>query len=152
VGKDWRFKRTALARWVEAQRPSRSRRRRVLVVDDERVVRELARCALERAGFAVCTASSGEEALEVMRREHPQVVLLDLKMPGMDGPSTLRQIRARYGRVPVIVMTGYGEGELITRALPCSPITVLGKPATLEQLVAAVSSAFESLGASRVTA
>jgi len=140
VGGSWRFKKDLLDRWVEHQHAS-GRRRYVLAVDDEPIVLDFIRPLLEAEGFEVATASDGPSALELMRRHLPELVMLDLKMPGMDGPALLREIRARWRRLPVIILTGYMDSELMTRALPFAPVTVLAKPSDPEQVVAAVRAA-----------
>ncbi len=82
--------------------------RRVLVVDDEPDIREIAVMALERlAGWTVLTASGGEEALVVAEREQPEVVVLDVMMPGLDGPGTARRLAANpaTAHIPVLLLT-----------------------------------------------
>jgi sodium-dependent dicarboxylate transporter 2/3/5 len=73
-----------------------------------------------------------------MRHHLPDVVLMDLEMPGMDGPTTLEEIRKHWGPLPVILHTGHVDGPLLTRALEWSPFTVLAKPCPMEQLVRTV--------------
>src|SRR3989304_8769494 len=77
---------------------------KILVVDDEMEVVRLVRAYLERAGFSVVTASEGREALAVFRRERPNLVVLDLNLPGMDGLDVCRAVR-RDSDVPVIMLT-----------------------------------------------
>lgn len=92
--------------------------RRVLVVDDDPLLREVAKVSLEMVGgWEVLTASSGAEALEIAARERPDAMLLDVMMPGQDGPSTLRRLKADAATrdLPVIFVTakvgggGYDE-------------------------------------------
>ena len=137
VGGTWRFSVSWLDRWAESQQRGRAQVN-ILVVDDEPIVRMSVSDVLRRAGFNVATASGGVEALELMRQEVPDLVLLDLKMPGMDGPTTLQKIRQEYGPIPVVILTGYPDSELMNRALSCSPIMLLAKPPTNEQIVETV--------------
>jgi len=111
---------------------------RVLIVDDDPAIRDFTRRVLEKAGFQVTTATGGIEALELMRQQARDIVLLDLEMPDLDGAATLKQIRQQWGLVPVIIQTGYPEGELMFRALEFSPFTLLSKPCSIERLVATV--------------
>lgn len=104
---------------------------RVLVVDDEPDIREIARLALERlAGWTVLTAASGEEALEVATRERPEAVLLDVMMPGLDGPSTAQRMAADPATrdIPILLVTAKvraGERQVLEE----SPVVgVLAKP------------------------
>ena len=140
MGKDWRFRRSTLRRWAE-QRNEGSRPAHVLVVDDEKAIRRLIRDMLEPEGYRVSAASSGAEALALMRQDTPDVALLDLKMPGMGGPDVLREIRKAYGALPVIIITGYPDSDLMHEALRYSPVIVLAKPATRAQVMAAVRAA-----------
>jgi len=83
-------------------------RRRILVVDDNRINLELIRSALSPLGFEIYTALSGEDALDEFRRHEPDCVLMDIQLPGIDGTETMRRIRAISGRrVPVIALTAY---------------------------------------------
>ena len=92
---------------------------KVLVIDDEEGIRDLLDTRLSRKGYEVVLSSNGQRGLELFHRERPDVVVLDLKMPGMDGLTVLQQIRTRDPKMPVIVLTGAGtaETELKVRAL-----------------------------------
>ena len=92
---------------------------KVLVIDDEEGIRDLLDTLLSRKGYEVVLSSNGQRGLELFHRERPDVVVLDLKMPGMDGLTVLQQIRTRDPKMPVIVLTGAGtaETELKVRAL-----------------------------------
>jgi two-component system OmpR family response regulator len=84
---------------------------KVLVIDDEPGIRSLLDTLLSRKGYDVVLAESGQKGLECFRREHPDVLVLDLKMPGMDGLTVLRQIRSLDPIIPVIILTGAGTAE-----------------------------------------
>ena len=112
----------------------------LLLVEDDPAMRDILRSVLERERFSVMTAGDGREALESMRRHVPDVVLMDLEMPGMDGSATLEEIRKCWGSVPVILHTGHITGELMDRALQYAPAMVLPKPCPMEQLVKTVRS------------
>jgi len=83
---------------------------------------------LTREGFEVRVASDGNEALQLMQTQLPSLVILDLEMPGMNGVTTLREIRKRWGLLPVILHTGHPDGRLMIQALEFSPFTLLAKP------------------------
>jgi DNA-binding response OmpR family regulator len=83
--------------------------KRILVVDDEEGIRQLYKEELEEEGYEVELAERGEEALEKISRSKPQVVILDLKMPGMGGLEVLERIREQDKDLPVIICTAYGE-------------------------------------------
>jgi CheY-like chemotaxis protein len=84
---------------------------KILVIDDEEGIRNLLDTLLERKGYDVILADSGEKGLEVFRRARPDVVVLDLKMPGMDGLTVLQQIHQLNPKQPVIILTGAGNPE-----------------------------------------
>jgi PAS domain S-box-containing protein len=110
----------------------------VLIVDDDEDVREGLRCVLEDNGFDVATVAGGSEALQRMGQRIPDVVVLDLMMEGVDGPGTLKEIRKTLGGIPVIVHTGYPDGDLMQRAVESSPFTLLAKPCPPELFVETV--------------
>ena len=136
VGRSWRFKRETLDAWAAGQSAPtlRESAKRILVVDDEDVVREFLSALLEREGFAVTTAKNGAEALECLEGEEPDLIFLDLIMPQMNGAEALRHIRQRHPSLPVVILTAYPESELVADALPFSPVTLLVKPASTEQI------------------
>jgi DNA-binding response OmpR family regulator len=83
--------------------------KRILVVDDEEGIRQLYKEELEDEGYEVELAERGEEALKKISRSKPDVVILDLKMPGMGGLEVLERIREQDKDLPVIICTAYGE-------------------------------------------
>ena len=84
---------------------------KLLVIDDEPGIRDLLDVLLSRKGYAVVLADGGRKGLELFRREHPDAVILDLKMPEMDGLTVLKQLREADPALPVIVLTGAGTPE-----------------------------------------
>jgi DNA-binding NtrC family response regulator len=92
---------------------------KILVIDDEQGIRDLLDTLLSRKGYDVVVAENGRKGLEVFRRERLDVVVLDLKMPGMDGLTVLQQVRSLNPGQPVIILTGAGtaEAEQQVRAL-----------------------------------
>ena len=92
---------------------------RILVIDDEEGVRSLLDTILSRKGYQVILAENGRKGLERFHREHPDVIVLDLKMPEMDGLTVLKEIRRGGSHQPVIILTGAwtAEAEQSTQAL-----------------------------------
>ncbi len=84
----------------------------ILIVDDELEMRELLYDILSRKGYEVSTAPSGEEALSLMQKERPALIILDIKMPGMDGIQTLKKIRGFDEKVEVVMLTSVATDEL----------------------------------------
>src|SRR4249920_685427 len=92
---------------------------KILIIDDEQGIRDLLDTLLRRKGYDVVVAENGREGLKVFRRERPDVVVLDLMMPGMDGLTVLQELRTLDPTKPVIILTGAGtpEAEQQARAL-----------------------------------
>lgn len=110
-------------------------RANLLLIDDDPQMREMLHELLERHGYNVHPAAGGREALEWMRHQTPDLVLLDLAMPDLDGPATLKEIKKNWAGVPVIIYTGYAESDLVKQALAFSPFTLLAKPCPAAQLL-----------------
>lgn len=114
------------------------RKRLILVVDDEPAIARLARAKLQADGYAVIAAANGEEALERIEAERPDLVVLDLMMPGMDGFETLRRIR-EGGQLPVILLTARTGDSDKLRGLHGGADDYLTKPFNPDELSARVA-------------
>ena len=108
---------------------------RVLVVDDEEDAREMLAAILSQAGFDVDDAADGFAALTKVSRCRPDVVVTDVRMPGMTGVDLLQRIRRIHGDVPVILATGLETGDLCTAAEAYGAVTCLVKPIEMDELV-----------------
>jgi putative two-component system response regulator len=119
--------------------PSSRRRFRILLVDDEPSLRELLRVTFEEARVAVEEAGSGEEAEAAIRSRRPDVVVLDLRMPGMDGAALCRRLKADAATagIPVVLLTG-AEGDDLRRARSCGADELVRKPFSPLELLALV--------------
>jgi CheY-like chemotaxis protein len=109
----------------------------VLVVDDERTLRSVLRTRLKLAGYRVLEADTGEDALSMLDQEKPDVMLLDLRLPVVDGWGVLEELRSR-GRLPglsVVVVTAHGGPEVAGKARAFGCRAVLQKPFALRELV-----------------
>ncbi|MBP2640703.1 MAG: cheB 8 [Firmicutes bacterium] len=100
----------------------------VLVVDDQPGIRFLLDEVLTESGYEVVTASNGYEGVEKAGVLHPGLILMDMKMPGMDGIETLRKLKQRGQGDKVIIMTAYGENEIVNQALEIGAFAYLIKP------------------------
>lgn len=110
---------------------------KILVVDDEPQARRIVRTALVAQGFELNDACSGEEAVEKLRLESPDVILMDLKMPGIGGIQACREIRA-VSEVPVIVVSARNTREARTEAFEAGADQYIAKPCGIEELVARI--------------
>src|SRR4051794_29789113 len=107
----------------------------VLIVDDEASIRSSLTGALKDEGYRVSAAASGREALEGMKLEKPDVVLLDIWMPEMDGLEVLRHVKKQTPGVSVIMMSGHGNIETAVRATKLGAFDFIEKPLSLERLL-----------------
>jgi DNA-binding NtrC family response regulator len=106
----------------------------VLVADDEKNIREGLGRALELDGYRVFLAASGNEATALINREEIDLVISDLKMPGISGEELLKQIVSQYPTIPVIILTGHGTIESAVKAMHDGAYDFLTKPPNLEHL------------------
>jgi PAS domain S-box-containing protein len=116
---------------------------RILIVDDEQSIREGSERILSRMGCQVFTASRGEEGLEILSREPVSIVLLDMKMPGMDGMEVLKEISQRHKQILVIVITGYATVETAIEAMKKGAYDFIPKPFEPDQLRIVINRALE---------
>ncbi|MFG1857044.1 response regulator transcription factor [Actinomadura geliboluensis] len=115
-----------------------SESRRVLVVDDEANIRDLIEVALRFHGFTTVTAATGEDALRAARRERPDLVLLDVMLPGVDGFEVCRRLRADGDQVPVIFLTAKDTPSDTVTGLTLGGDDYVTKPFSIEALIARV--------------
>jgi DNA-binding NtrC family response regulator len=106
----------------------------ILLVDDERDFVDMFAMRLEEAGHRVRPSYGGEEALKILATWEPDVVILDIKMPGLDGIATLKQIKAKYPLVEVILLTGHGAVDTAVAGLKSGAFDYLLKPASFDEL------------------
>lgn len=114
---------------------------KVLMVDDEAQFRETTKKILNKRGFDTILAGSGEEAIDKLK-ENPDVVILDIKMPGMDGHEALREIKKRSPELPVIMLTGHGAMPSAREALVEGAFDYLSKPCDITLLSAKITDAY----------
>ncbi|HWQ05047.1 MAG TPA: response regulator transcription factor [Longilinea sp.] len=127
---------------------------RILVVDDEVLYQHLVKVNLEAEGYEVITASNGEESLEMVASKHPDMVILDVMMPRLDGWTTCERIR-QFSSVPIIMLTAKGEEQDRVRGLNVGADDYVVKPFSATELVARVRAVLrraktsEQVGANR---
>lgn len=130
VGKEWRFRREALMRWADEQSQVETAGKNcsVLVIDDDEDVCQAHKRMLAQFGCHARTASGGLAGLELVAQHTPDLILLDLKMPDMNGPQFLAKLRQVHRDLPVVVATGYPDSELMKDAARYAPVLLLAKP------------------------
>jgi len=107
---------------------------KVLLVDDEKDFIEMLSLRLKEVGEKITVAYSGQEALDTLEKDDIDVVILDIKMPGMDGIETLREIKKQFPLVEVIMLTGHGSTETAVEGMKLGAFDYLMKPADFDDL------------------
>ncbi len=121
--------------------PTQHEKARVLIVDDEERFRKNLAQRLELRGYKVKDVASGEDAIKAVRRGHPDVVLLDLRMPGMQGEEVLKEIKRIAPEVQVVILTGHASINSATETGRMDAYAYLEKPCETESLISTIDSA-----------
>ena len=116
---------------------------KLMLVDDEKRYLQTTAKLMEKKGIEVVTAQSGEQALDLLRTHDVHVVILDIKMPGMDGFKTLRAIKTLYPQVEVIMLTGHATMDSAIEGLQFGAFDYVMKPADIDDIVNKAYEAFE---------
>jgi len=117
--------------------------KKVLVIDDEAIIRTSSKRTLEPEGYDVKLAESGKAGIEFLEKESFDVILLDLKMPDMDGIEVLKVIMDKWPGTKVIIVTGYSTVDTAVQALRLGAFNHIEKPFTPDSLLAAVKEVCE---------
>src|SRR5215217_4655852 len=117
---------------------------RILVIDDEAAIRDSLKMTLEYEGYEFIGAATGQEGLTVAERETPDVVLLDVKMPGMDGLEVLDRVRGMNEALPVIVVSGHGTISTAVEATKKGAFDFIEKPFASERVLVSLRNALDS--------
>jgi excisionase family DNA binding protein len=157
VGRQWRFRKRDIDAWLDSQRPRGSGRTsavdatttrahtvvrpRVLVVDDEASIRDLLAKTLALAEYDVDVAADGRSALERVRAIPYDLLIADLKMPGMDGLTVIREAKQVNAELPVIIITGFSTESSAIEAVNLGVAGYLTKPFRVPQVLAAAAKA-----------
>ncbi len=113
----------------------------VLIVDDEPSILQTLGGILSDEGFEVMTASNGYEGLKIIEAESPDLVLLDIWMPGIDGIETLKEIRKSYPYVQVVIITGHGNIEMAVKATKLGAFDLIEKPLSIDKVIVCINNA-----------
>ena len=115
----------------------------VMVVDDDRRIRELVRAVLSRQGHEIIEAADGEEALGLLDETWPDLIVLDVAMPRMDGRQLAEEVRKRDPILPLIVVTGLRDVDTVIEMMRTGVYDFIAKPFTAEHLTSSVATALE---------
>ncbi len=138
IGKQLRFNKNSIDKWLLQKTVGRPLQ--ILVVDDESLVLNLFMNSLKGNGFQVSTTTDANEALELVARVHFDLIFLDLMMPKMNGSDLFRLIREVDKTVPITIITGYPDSELMNQVMNQGPFLVLKKPFTIDDIFKTVRS------------
>ena len=141
VGRSWRFKKAAMNEWLSSlSAKSVLKTADILIIDDDETICSLFQDTLEGAGHTVTTASESSRGLELVKERDYDLIFLDLKMPEVDGAELFRQIRLTKHDLPVTIITGYPNSDLMNRALAHGPFSVMNKPFSESNILNIVNS------------
>ena len=138
IGNRFRFDKAQIDRWLSDSQVGR--KAHILVVDDDAAIGRLFTDSLKNDACQVTTTVSGLEALRLVGAEHFDLIFLDLVMPEVDGAELFRRIREMDERVPIAIITGYPDSDLMNRAMEQGPFLVMKKPFDSAQILEAVRS------------
>jgi len=110
----------------------------VFVIDDEPQIQSLFSEALSRHGYNVSGTLDGETAIRELKSKKPDLIFLDLRLPGMDGVQTLEEIRHLYPKIPVVLITAYPRDSLVDNAIKLGAFACLVKPFSMADVVAII--------------
>ncbi|MFQ5901860.1 MAG: sigma-54-dependent transcriptional regulator, partial [Thermodesulfobacteriota bacterium] len=116
---------------------------KILVVDDEESIRKAISGILRDEGFEVSLARDGDEAMRMMKRTTPDVVMLDIWMPGIDGIEVLKRLKERYPTLAIIMISGHGTVETAVKATKLGAYDFIEKPLHLERVILTIKHALE---------
>ena len=119
---------------------------KILIIDDEKDLRLLFEKILTPEGYSVFTARNGRDGIKINQKNDPDVILLDLRMPGIGGIETLRRIREKDAKVVVIILTGYGDAGTIRDAADLNVYEYMSKPFNNETILKTIKEAAVSGG------
>ena len=111
---------------------------KILIVDDQFGIRILLNEVLQKEGYQTYQAANGVQALDIVKKHPPDLVLLDMKIPGMDGIEILKRMKVIDPDIRVIIMTAYGELDMIQEAMDLGALTHFAKPFDIDDIRAAV--------------
>ena len=155
VGRQWRFRKGDIDAWLDSQRPHQTApkpategrsmvvrgRPRVMVIDDEASIRDLLSKTLALAEYDVDVSPDGRSALEQMRLHTYDLLIADLKLPGIDGLTVIREARRYKSDLPVIIITGFSTESMAIEAVNLGVSGYLTKPFRVPEILKAASKA-----------
>jgi len=137
IGRQWRFDKESIDLWLRNN--STGTAANILVIDDDETLCSLFEDTLQESGHIVTTVRESFRGLELLKERDYDLVFLDLKMPGMNGAELFRQVRMINPELPVTIITGYPDSDLMMDALAYGPLGVMRKPFRGADILTAVN-------------
>lgn len=132
VGRSWRFKKEVLDEWL--RRKAEGALRRILVVDDDPGIREILQGVLTARGYRIFLASEGQQAIEQVKRQDFDLVLLDVILPGKNSLEVFKTIRDRNPKALVVLITGYPDHRQVAEVMELGPAMLMRKPFGIREI------------------
>lgn len=126
------------------------RKKRILVIDDEKLVTKTFTLLLQKNGYDVCVAENGNDAVVAARKERFDLVICDIRMPGLNGVDTIKAIQSsrngsQCSNIPIVFITGFADPEIESNASELKPLAYLHKPFDNSELLEIVKSSLSSV-------
>ena len=147
IGRQYRFDKEQIQTWLSQQTIRKPLN--ILVVDDEPLIGQLFKESLNKPGYRITTTLSSIETLELINTTHFDLIFLDLFMPDPDGAELFRRIRQKDKDVPIVIITGYPDSDLMGKAMEYGPFLVMKKPFTGDDILEALNSYTRSVETKR---
>ena len=138
IGNKWRFDKEVIDKWL--RKNMEGVRAHILVIDDDEFIRSLFKEVLEEQGHTVLTTDTTAKGLAYVIQRDFDLIFLDLKMSGTDGAEILREMKSIKRRLPVVIITGYPDSEMMERAVKQGPLGIMPKPFDDSDITNAVNS------------
>ncbi len=113
---------------------------KILIVEDDRTLQRALEIRLKSNGYEVLLAADGETGVELARKDKPDIIILDLGLPGIDGFGVIKELRAQTetAKTPIVILTAQGSLENLTKSLEADVVTLLEKPVDNEELLTTI--------------
>lgn len=145
IGRQFRFDKDQIDQWL-AQKAV-GKHASILVIDDEPLIGQFFKDSLAKNGYQVTAAASGTEALDLFTAQRFDLIFLDLVMPELDGCEVFKRIRKVDKHVPIAIITGYPDSDLMSKAMEQGPFMVLKKPLGIDDVRKTIRSLASTTGA-----
>ncbi len=116
---------------------------KILIIDDDKSIRDTLNIFLSEINFKILLAEDGEEGLEIFEKEHPVLIVCDIKLPKLNGLDVLKKVTSSDSSVPVIIMTAYGDGRSTINAIQLGAYDYVEKPLDVDRLIVIIKRALE---------